>query len=283
MKVFFLMSLFSVLFSLNLVSSEELVQRCFEPTDSDPVIYGNDLKWSQTLEEMKLFFEKIYNSDKRLYKRAYYDKETDEFYIPVAVPVLKTFKPVAMSRDFIRNITNHIETALKRKYADYIFFSDMGHSHFYFPEKLYKEKLLPFDDDKRDLLYKAFMEEPTLKVLYHTAEQLKMTHTLSSDAELIFDKHILWRYFSRNIVGDNLDGSTLEIYYTGDNEFNTVRELEGHDTWSSGFNFSANKNGCFPYKHNGETYYFDISFEDLPYNDSDFDDTDILFKIRPRL
>lgn len=266
MKILFLISLYLFLSSINLFSSTDLISRCFEPSESDPLLYGNDFKWNQTDDEMKALFEKLYNSDKRLYKRAYYKAQNDTFYIPIEVPVLNTFKNIEISKNFIRNITKHVENALERKYADYIFFSDMGHSHFYFPEKIYKEKFYKFDDDKRHLLYKAFTLEPTLRVLYHTAEQLKMIQGQSVHSELIYEKHVLWRYFTRNIVGDNIDGNTLEIYYTGHDDFNTIRQIDGYSSWSAGFNISANQNGCFPYKHNGKTYYFDLSFEDLPYS-----------------
>ncbi|MBI5240261.1 MAG: hypothetical protein HY926_07290, partial [Elusimicrobia bacterium] len=44
---------------------------------------------------------------------------------------------------------------------------------------------------------------------------------------------------------------------------NTVNEVPGYFWRGGGFNFSANRNGCFSYRAKGKTYRFDISLYDL--------------------
>ena len=54
---------------------------------------------------------------------------------------------------------------------------------------------------------------------------------------------------------------------------NTVRNLEGYKYYS-GFNISANKNGCFPFQDkSGNIQYFDLSAWDLPYKPGNGDDS----------
>ena len=44
--------------------------------------------------------------------------------------------------------------------------------------------------------------------------------------------------------------------------------MPGYRYRGSGFSFSANKDGCFPYVAGGVTYWFDISLSDPPSNGS---------------
>lgn len=149
----------------------------------------------------------------------------------------------------------------------------MGHSHFFIPNKIFAEKYFKIPTSLKHEMYEAFMKDTSIKVLYHTVEQLKMTTGSGSTEKLIADRPLLWRYFSRNLIGDNFGGENLEIHYAGHEEFNTIRDLEGYRYWGGGFYINANKNGCFPYKNKGETFYFDLSFESLPYEQSgDFED-----------
>jgi hypothetical protein len=102
-------------------------------------------------------------------------------------------------------------------------------------------------------------------LLYHTAEQLQ---TLDENNELLNDRHLRWRFFTRNLVGDNAHLARLDLLHEPTHPSNTSRKMPGHRYWGSGFNISANKDGCFPYVFDGVTYWFDISLSDPPSNGS---------------
>jgi hypothetical protein len=169
-----------------------------------------------------------------------------------------TFK---LSKNFLKNITDHVEQGLSNKYVDYIMFSDMGHSHFFIPEKFYNEELSPIPVGERDKMYEKLFAHEGLRTLYHTAEQLLM---LDENNQLIADRHTQWRFYTRNLLGFNDGSKRIELLHQELNMANTARDYKaGYRYWGAGYNISANKNGCFAYKDKGETKYFDISLKDL--------------------
>jgi hypothetical protein len=246
---------------------------CRKPEPGEPILYMSDFKWGQSLPEMGEKFKTIYASGKRLKGRAYFDEILRSYVFE-----MESGK-VRIGSDFIRNITRHAEISLERRYADFIFFPDMGHSHLYIPLKDWPAlEEIPMKD--RHLLYEKMLSLPSLQVLYHTAEQLSVREGGKNDGLFPQDKILLWRYFSRNPVGDNLTGENVAPRFAFDNEnYNTVGELPGHRGWSAGFIISASKDGCFSYRApDGTTYRFDLSLEDLPY--SPVGDGDIQKRIR---
>lgn len=238
---------------------EEVKRRCGPQTTNELLLYFDDFKWYYTLPEMAAKYEEIYASGKRLWKRAYYDSASGEFILPLES---QRGGDVVLSRRAILSIRRHIETALTKGYAQFVFFPDMGHSHFYISEEIWRERYSQIPMKKQNLIYQGLLADPHLKILYHTAEQLK---TLDENKKPIADYQIQWRYYTRNIVGDNEAMGALEIHNASgpDNVANTVRQYPGHFSWSAGFNISASQDGCFPFVANGKTYYFDISLHDL--------------------
>ncbi len=111
------------------------------------------------------------------------------------------------------------------------------------------------------------VEDPELKVLYHTTEQLA---TLDEGDNLLSDRQVQWRFFTRNVVGDNNWAGRIDLLHDATSAANTSRDLEDHHYYGAGFNITATANGCFPYVHKGETFYFDISLDDLPYENVDY-------------
>ena len=81
----------------------------------------------------------------------------------------------------------------------------------------------------------------------------------------------MWRYFTRNPVGDNHGEGRLTLIRDLSSPMNTARDLEGHHYYGAGFNISANAKGCFPYEHQGVIRYFDLSLFDLPLDPSTMD------------
>ncbi len=235
--------------------------RCQPQTADEPKLYNEDFAWNQSATEINERFQNLYDSGKRLDGRVYFDAEQNAFIAPVEVASTAKKKSALTPESFIQNVTRHIETAHRLRYADWLIFSDMGHSHFHIPQKVWEEKFAPIPAMERAQLYESLMQEPTLRVLYHLAEQLKTTDESKMPIQ---DRWLQWRHYTRNPVGYNDGKVDLEIFADLREFANTVREIPGHRLYSAGFNVSASKNGCFAYTdQNGETRYFDISYSDL--------------------
>lgn len=237
---------------------QTIQSRCAPSTASEPALYATDFKWGYERAQMIAHFTTIYDSGKRLPKRAYYDTTQKKFILP-GDPSFGG--DVELSERLIYSVRRHIEEALRLKYVDAIFFPDMGHSHYFIPQEHWEKTYAHFPASQFNVLFTKLFQDPYLKVLYHTAEQLQ---TMSADQLPLSDKDLQWRYYTRNIVGDNRGQGHLELHPNYiDSAANTAREYEGHFYWGGGFNLSASKNGCFPYTFKGQTYYFDLSLFDL--------------------
>ncbi len=236
----------------------EIEKRCQRPAADEPIIYSDDFQWGISAEEMGESFDKIYHADKRLSGRAYYDEETRQYLLPAKSA---WGGAVVLPTRLIENVRRHIEKALLRGYAEYVFFPDMGHAHLFVPDEIWEAEYKSTPVSEMSLMYSRIFDDPELLVLYHTAEQLQM---LTEESELLDDRHLRWRFFTRNLVGDNAYLSRLDLLHEPTHPSNTSRKLPGHRYNGSGFDISANKNGCFPYVVDGVTYWFDFSLTDPP-------------------
>jgi hypothetical protein len=234
--------------------------RCAKPLPGEKITYQEDFKRSYTLPEMADAFREHYESGKRLKGRAYYDEALKAYVLPHFTGLVK------LDSTFLRSITRHVEIALERRYADFVFFPDMGHSHLHIPTEDYErlKKIEPIS-----LMYEKMFSYRRLQILYHTAEKLQVKSENISHGLFPQDPVLLWRYFSRNPVGDNNGGENVKIFFQLEEpeKYNTVKDIPGHKEYSAGFDISASKDACFPYQHGGKTYYFDISLESLPCRD----------------
>lgn len=239
----------------------EAKQRCAPEMEGDPAVYRDDFRWGYNVEEMTARYEYIYNSGKRLQKRAYYNPAKDQFFMD-RYDTLGNKKPVALTEDFLIALRQQLEEALKREYAQFVFFPDLGHAHFFIPENYYEEVIqkIPYKQD--NLRYEKMLGYPATKLLYHTAEQL---HMMDLDTKaLVDDDFTRWRYYTRNLVGGLKPPAKVEIHKLLNESFNTVRNYPGYKYWGAGFDISASKDGCFPFKtKSGEIHYFDLSFYSL--------------------
>ena len=256
---YFLIFLFS---SSTFANWDAVKNRCIKPSDEERFVTIRDFGWGLSHIDNLLKETEIYNSGKRLFQRSYYDETSNNFILPHSI-IGKTSN-INVTQQFIGSVRNHIESGLREKYSEAIMFSDMGHSHLYFPKDHWQKKYLPLLLKKKiSTLYEEMLADPELRVLYHTAEQIK----LKVDGVVLPDSQSQWRYHNRNILGNNKD-KELEVLFASENKrYNTVVEIDGLHRWSAGFNISASKDGCFPYQTNGETRYFDISLTSLPYRD----------------
>ncbi len=237
-----------------------VAQRCGPPAQDEPVVFADDFRWGYNLEDMSKRFEEMYASRKRLKDRAYYDQASGRFILPIT----ETWGGEAeLSTRLIQNLRMHIEKALARGYAEFIFFPDMGHSHFFIPQAHWDAEYRDMPAAEYGKLYARLFADPQLKVLYHTAEQLEQ---LDEDDHLLPNRHMQWRFFTRNPVGDNDFAGRVDLLHEPDSKANTARDYPGHHYFGGGFGFTATADGCFPYVHNGTVMYFDISMSELPYS-----------------
>lgn len=166
---------------------------------------------------------------------------------------------VFVAENFILSVQKHVEVALQEKYAEFLFFPDMGHNHFYFPRQHWNAEYANFNGTQAER-YTKMLADPELHALYHTAEKLL---TQDESKQLLPDPHIQFRYANRNILGGNKQQASLEVHVNNSGTYNTVSAIDGYESWSAGINISASENGCFVYYHNGQPMYFDISLYDL--------------------
>lgn len=230
---------------------------CPPETADEPKLYSSDVRWGLSLPEMMDLYAKLYASDKRLKSRAYYNAVAGHYELPLDA---QFGGPVAVPDVMIKTLARHIERAYDADYIDAVFFPDMGHSHLLIPDALYASKYDKYEVGRRSQFYTAALADPAVHIFYHTAEQLK---TLGEDKAVLSDPRIRWRHQTRNIAGPIVEGSELAVYQNPESRANTVGEVPGFRWWGAGFNFSANKNGCFSFRHAGKTVRFDISLEDL--------------------
>lgn len=209
------------------------------------------LSWQQTLQ----LADAIYSSGKRLAMRAYWSAEKNSHVLPFKQD--SEIIEVPISERFIGSVRTHIEKGLERRYAQAVFMSDMGHSHFLIPndkyQAIYKEK-------SRSEVYQSIFDDPDVRILYHTAERMKFDDS---------DPHMGWRKNTRNLVGENRPGGDVFVAPGYDDKSHTLREMDGYTWFSAGFNISASKDGCFPFLDHGRSLNFDLSLYDVQDSSAD--------------
>lgn len=252
------MSLALVMLISSAVQAEVSKENCQKANSDEPIVYSSDFTWNASRADMKEKFAEMYESGKRLKARAFLNEE--QVILPIEVYGKKDAK-IKLTKEFIQNITSHIEEGLKNKYVEFVMFPDMGHSHFFIPQGYYDRVLGPMPVKEKDKMYELMFAHKDLKILYHTAEQLKM---LDDNNEVLNDRHTQWRFYTRNLLGFNDSSDRVELLHQEDHMANTANFYrDGYRYYGAGFNITATKNGCFPYKHKGKTYYFDLSLKDL--------------------
>jgi hypothetical protein len=234
----------------------EIRARCMAAASSEPAITTNDFRWDYNLSDMAQRYQEMYASPKRLADRAFYDASAGRLIL--RLPDVWGAKAVLSPR-LVKSVTRHIESALARGHADFVFFPDMGHSHFFIPEERWAVAYASTPVAQIGSRYTKFFEDPELKVLYHTAEQL----VTRNESGPLPDRKLQFRFHTRSIVGDNRAQGTLEVHSNPASAANTVSTYEGHHYYGGGFNLSANERGCFRFTHQGRTVFYDISLKDL--------------------
>jgi hypothetical protein len=237
----------------------ELVRQstCQAISSDEATLSNADFPWTITLDEAKERGERLYQDGKRLTHRAHLN-EKGELVLPYTQAFSSETQPIYLRPHFVKSIRRHIEEALRLGYVDIITFSDMGHNHLYIPWDFYNNEIAPIPASEGKLRYEKMFANPEIKFLYHTAEQFKF---YGDDGLLLPDRHIQWRFFTRNLVGDNKGEGRLEMIFNHSSSYNTAHtyEQKTYRYWGAGIYFTANKDGCFPFRVNDEIRYFDIN------------------------
>lgn len=253
-----------LLLSFQSLSKVEVVENCYLQSNED-ILLMNMFPWNQSPEEMKENFNLIYNSNKRMDNRVFFDGES--FKMPFKSYSDKTLY-ATVPENFINSIIAHIESALDKDYVEHINFSDMGHNHLFIPQKFYDEEISGLSmSTEKDILYEKLMGNTDLKILYHTAEQLEF---FDDSDNLLESREIQKRFYTRNILGQNNGSQNLEILFNLEASGNAAHDYKvgKYKYWGAGFSFSSTSKGCFSYMKNGKRHFFDISAEDIGYGSS---------------
>ncbi len=234
------------------------LESCKRTGAIEEVVRSSEFSWGMSLGEIKAKEKEIYERGLRLSDRAYV--ENGQAYLPIT-PYGQDEKKVQLSDRFIKSVIKHVEEGLKRGYIDALIFPDMGHSHLFVDQKFYDEVLKPIPIKENHKRYELMLNHPETRFLYHTAEQLSL---LDKDKKLLDDRHIQWRFFTRNLVGGNKALGKMELLHNEGHSHNTARDYdEGFRYWGAGFYINGSKNGCFAYQREGKTFYFDLSLKSL--------------------
>lgn len=109
--------------------------------------------------------------------------------------------------------------------------------------------------------FNRIVSDAAIKELYRMSLSLRIP---STDEEVEKEKLLLWRYLSRNVVGDNSAGE-VEVHtvfeipdYAWYRRRNTLRSVPGYIKIQAAIRIRATVSGCFSYQHRGQTYYFDL-------------------------
>ncbi|MCC6137579.1 MAG: hypothetical protein IT287_03035 [Bdellovibrionaceae bacterium] len=150
-----------------------------------------------------------------------------------------------LPQTLISAVASHITQALENKYAEAVFYPDMGHVHILAPAQNYET--LKSGLNRKDLLF-----------LYHTAELIQMKSNTKAGGSLVENPWLQWRYYSRNFIGTLDPLQKVTVVYSNDSYYNTVRFIPGYNEIETLY-LSAHHEGCFSYKSRMQTLNFDIS------------------------
>ncbi len=248
-------------FSPTYFDLEVAKKRCTPKHSESEELLLNEFEHGQyTFPKMSDHFEKVYASGKRIGLHVNYDPERDQFFLYYAGQYRSEEpQPVPITPNFIASITRHIEMAHEMGFASFVFFSDMGHSHFFFTEDQWRE--LEEVQNNFPKLYKRIFANSETRILYHLSEKLDF---FDGSGSYIQKTDLVIKYWNRNFFTKNDPSDFYEIQVQQKAGYhNTVSSINGYNQ-GYGFSISASRNGCFPYRdRNGNLRYFDISIYEL--------------------
>lgn len=253
------MKLILILMFLTLISisSSFASEDCSSPfKNQDPVLLSKNYNAYQTPLQIQNTFTNLLLSGERLEYRAS-KNSNGEYQIPVVTTNTHGLNSpsawVNLPTRIPEKIISHFQQSLDNNFAQYPFFSDMGHGHFYLP--LLKAQNLPSLQENLVGRWQSIFNDPDLVILYHTREYYDF-RSVDGNSELIPLQQ------NRNVLGSFNISTPLRVITGPGGEANTVRVIP--EMFSAGtINFSASRKGCFPFRYNNETLFMDFAFHGL--------------------
>jgi hypothetical protein len=226
---------------------------CPEQTSAEPVISKGMFGLFRDHGGLAASYSSLYESGRRLPGRVHFDSVVG--YVSRRPEGLVRIPP-----HFIQSVTRHVELALSRGYADFLFYPDMGHGHIFVTDEHAIELDAIADPVAR---FERMLTWADSKMLYHTAELVLLKGDDPVFGPLPTDPWLAWRYHSRNIWADNAGGENLAILYAPNAVYNTVRQVRGYVERGT-FYLSASKAGCFTFHSAERVHYFDMTLGSWP-------------------
>jgi len=215
-------------------------------------IHEDDYNWDYSFQDLKQLFDNIYNSGKRLPHHIYYDNNKKNFMMPIDDDC-----ELEISWDYIFAIICHIEEALAKGMADYIFLPDMGHGHFYLPTNSHVFNSGDTHDYDRKV-FKEILNSKQIKILYHTAEMFLFSGKTEDFTKL--SPHEQYRNLTRNLLGSFSPEKNMTRFIRYEFGHPVVQNFDNqYQKVAQDIDISASKDGYFPFSYRGRLYYFDIS------------------------
>lgn len=235
-------------------------ERCAPRAPDEPSVNRLDFAGAFSLDAMAARSEQLYLSGKRPIDRAYFEPERERFELPTSLHFqIRAYLP--LDERWIKSVIRHVETALYLRYANFINLMDMGHAHFLVPETVFEQTIDEMDQARQNEIYRIVSTHPQSRYLYHSAERVDFFPDYGS--ELPDGRFLQWRFYTRNLVGDNRAQGTVLPVAALEHSWNTVHSLSGYRRYG-GFYLHANANGCFPYRDGARMRHFDLSLSYPP-------------------
>ncbi len=227
------------------------------PFNDKELPFERDYKLLNTKAEIQSYYDKVYNGDRRLMARAYWDASQKTIVLPYSSGNARV--PAA----FWEGVASHITQAFKNDYVNGLIYPDLGHIHVLVPTKTWDE-LKVSTPQSIERIEKVFALSET-KALYHTAEMVQLKQGDFAKGTYPQDPWKLWRYFTRNLLGSFIGEKNVEVIWAGEKPtYNTVRSLPGYTDVVTLY-ISSNHNACLSFHENGTEKFFDITAETIPY------------------
>ena len=226
--------------SLRFVTENCSPERAGESREWQSRFENAESRYGYSAEEMRAYFEDSYANGPRIKRRVYLDQGRFRADIGNGVSI-------DVPREFLQAVQAHVQKVIESGAAQFVFFSDFGHGHFFVPADR------RFSTSAFERLNEVLRDPATL-LLYHLAEHLDLR------SEKQIDPILRERFLKRNAIG-RVGGSrvTLQVAPDATSEVNTVRSIDGYQESKELLLYlHAQKHGCFPYRDGDVVRYFDI-------------------------
>ncbi len=273
---------FLLLSSLGHAQRNVTAKDCSDPfLRKHPVLMSGDFPSYQTSAQVAASFDSMIQQGQRLEYRGF-KNPNDEYLLPVLPTnthgLVNAQYWVPWPTKVISAILSHIDWTIGNGFAEFPFFSDMGHGHFYLPQE--KIHLLPSPQLNALERWRLILNDPELMILYHVREKYDYRpwsavphgapHATPQTEPEIDDPQISFWRLHRNIFASMNSSKNIQVIAGPGGEANTASRILGYGAVAT-VHFSMAKNGCIPFMYKNRINHLDFSLQGLsvkniPYN-----------------